>query len=261
MLKNGLKFFGVVVFILWLSGCTHSGKDDKVSLNITGVDYAGTGIDVYDVEDPKNPKNHGGGFSITPYSADGIQCCFTVPKEWHPGLKVNVLIRYPLEGETGDEISASLVKRQAEGTLVDTVPAEIPKYKTPARGTLWVQFMPNKKVKLVVSDLDPSHKDFPGEVKGWPVPSDEYRRKLIDQKIHEINSRIELNSEGLTDLNKSPKKTLEMFWRIFKKTNSLNESEFSGPYDEKFKKHVENYLREYIKNDKIRLEKLKEIRP
>lgn len=261
MLKNGLKFFGVVVFILWLSGCTNSGKDDKVSLNITGVDYAGTGIDVYDVEDPKNPKNHGGGFSITPYSADGIQCCFTVPKEWHPGLKVNVLIRYPLEGETGDEISASLAKRQAEGTLVDTVPAEIPKYKTPARGTLWVQFMPNKKVKLVVSDLDPSHKDFPGEVKGWPVPSDEYRRKLIDARMQESEERLERSKALLDAVNSGDKSVLKDDWDFYKDYSPEKISNFSSYLDPDFKSFFIKNLHWRIKEDEKTITDLKRVRP
>lgn len=200
------RYIGVILLMAFLSGCASLGKSNDVSLNITGVDYAGTGMDAYQVKDPDNPKNRGGGFSIRPYSADGVQCCYTVPKEWHPGLKATVLLRYPLEGETGDEISASLAKRQAEGTLVETYQVEIPRYTTPAKGTLWVQFLPNKHVSLVVSDLDPSHKDFPGKVKGWPVPSVEYINSKIMQKIDLNNGEIKVYEKAIKEHDGTPER-------------------------------------------------------
>lgn len=255
------RYIGVILLMTFLSGCASLGKSNDVSLNITGVDYAGTGMDAYQVKDPDNPKNRGGGFSIRPYSADGVQCCYTVPKEWHPGLKATVLLRYPLEGTTHDEISASLAKRQAEGTLVETYQVEIPRYTTPAKGTLWVQFLPNKHVNLVVSDLDPSHKDFPGKVKGWPVPSVEYRRKLVDQKISEVQDRLAFNKEALEDLRENPEETTKEYWESFRRTRTLDESKYSGPDDPDFRFFLRNYLTKYISDDTKEISKLKEIRP
>ncbi|WP_280542745.1 DUF3304 domain-containing protein [Chromohalobacter sp. 11-W] len=183
--------------LLWLVSLTACG-DDSVSLNITGVDYAGQGIGSYHVVDPSDEQNRGGGEPIGPYSAGGIMCCYEVPKEWHEGLSVDVVVRYPLEGDTTDERSESLARRRAEGTLHETIHVEIPKYDTPAQGTLWVQFLPDKKANVVVSKLSPDHKDFPGEVRGWPVPSKEYRNKIIKQ-------RIEINDGDLRSFKKGVK--------------------------------------------------------
>lgn len=261
MIKNGLKLIGLAVALLWLSSCSKMGSDDRVSLNVTGVDYAGTGIDVYEVDDPNDPKNKGGGFSITPYSADGVQCCFTVPREWHPGLKVNVLIRYPLEGETTDDRIKTLERREKNGTLVDTIPAEIPEYKTPARGTLWVQFMPNKKVKLVVSDLDPSHKGFPGEVKGWPVPSDEYKRKIIDARMQESVERLARSKKLLKAVLAGDKEELKYNWESYKRISPKKMDKFHGYDDPDFKKFFIKSLHWRIRTDEKTIENLKRARP
>ncbi len=220
MINYFFRFLLIILFFITISSCDDLNKAKEISLNITGVDYAGTGIDIYSVEDTNDLSNKGGGFSITPYSADGVQCCFKVPEKWQPGLKVNVLVRYPLDGETSDEIVASLERREADGTLVDTIPAEIPEYKTPARGTLWVQFLPDKKVRLVVSDLDPSHKNFPSEIKGWPVPSDEFYNKKIMQLI-------ELNNDDLQSFEKA-----------------IQENDGTSEKIDEYKRHIENIKEE-----------------
>lgn len=255
------RYVGVILLMAFLSGCASLGQSHDVSLNITGVDYAGTGMDAYQVKDPDNPKNRGGGFSIRPYSADGVQCCYTVPKEWHPGLKATVLLRYPLEGTTHDEISASLAKRQAEGTLVETYQVEIPRYTTPAKGTLWVQFLPNKHVNLVVSDLDPSHKDFPGKVKGWPVPSVEYRRKLIDARMLESQERLERSKDLLDAVISGDISVLKRNWGYYKDISPEEISNFKSYLDPNFKSFFIKNLRWRITKDEQTITDLRRRRP
>lgn len=246
--------------LLWLVSLT-ACSDDTTDLNITGVDYAGQGIGSYYVVDPNNDKNRGGGESITPYSAGGIMCCYEVPREWHEGLNVEVVVRYPLEGDTTDERSESLAKREAEGKLNETIHVDIPEYDTPAKGTLWVQFLPNKKANVVVSNLSPDHKDFPGEVKGWPVPSDEYRRKLIDQKIGMAEGRLELSRENLLRLKKDPDGMAQEQWKMLKEIRSNRIDGFSGPDDPKFRTFLQEDLRGSVDLYKEEIEELKRARP
>ncbi|KFF49896.1 hypothetical protein GY26_05500 [Gammaproteobacteria bacterium MFB021] len=253
LMPSVLALFG----LLSLTGCS----DDTASLNITGVDYAGQGIGAYYVVDPTDDKNRGGGESIGPYSAGGIMCCYSVPKKWHEGLSVDVVVSYPLEGETGDEISASLAKRRAEGTLHETIHVEIPKYETPAKGTLWLQFLPDKQANVVVSNLSPDHKDFPGEVKGWPVPSDEYRTKLIDRELRLVKQRLERNRRNLNELEETPEETLNKFWGSFERTRTRDLGQYSDYEDPRFQDVVEDYLEKYIKDDRKRISDLEEGRP
>ncbi|MBB5322580.1 DUF3304 domain-containing protein [Marinobacter oulmenensis] len=256
-----LRRIFAMVAILVLSGCGPSESGNAVTLNVTGVDYAGKGISAFAVEDPSNPENRGTGMSITPYSAGGIQCCYQVPEKWHEGMTVNVIVRYPLEGETTDERSANLAKRQAEGTVKHTISVNIPEYETPARGTLWVQFLPEKQAKVVVSDLDPPHEDFPGDVKGWPEPSDEYRRKIIDRDLQLVRERLGRNQEALDELSENPIETRKTYWGVFKRTRTKDLDQYSGPEDPQFHELLQNYLVRYIENDKKEIRILEEARP
>lgn len=258
-MRFNFRFIPTLALILSLSGCGLG--EETVTLNVTGVDYAGQGIRAFAVVDPDDPKNRGGGMSITPYSAGGTQCCYQVPEEWHKGMKVNVIVRYPLEGDTTDERSANLAKRQAEGTTKHTIQVTIPKYETPARGTLWVQFLPEKKANVVVSDLDPPHADFPGEVKGWPVPSDEYRRKLIDRDLRLIRERLGRNQEALDQLHKKPSKTRKTYWGVFERTRTRDLGQYSGPEDPQFQDLLQDYLTRYIESDQKEIRILEEARP
>ena len=61
---------------------------------------------------------------------------------------------------------------------VDVLP-----YKPDDASTVWVQLLPGGKVKLVVSSYSPNHALWPGEVKGWPLPTVEYRRKIWDRDM------------------------------------------------------------------------------
>ncbi|KFF49895.1 hypothetical protein GY26_05495 [Gammaproteobacteria bacterium MFB021] len=244
--------------LLWLVSLT-ACSDDTASLNITGVDYAGQGIRYYYVVDPTDDKNRGGGESITPYSAGGIMCCYSVPKKWQEGLSVDVVVSYPLEGDTTDERSASLAKREAEGKLNETIHVEVPKYETPAKGTLWVQFLPDKQANVVVSNLSPDHKDFPGEVKGWPVPSDEYRKKIADREIKDASSRVAATKKDLDAIRAGDESVVKDYWRIRKKTAPDEIAKFSGWSDPRFLKYLEKSLEWYVERDEKNIEDLKRV--
>ncbi|WP_110658259.1 DUF3304 domain-containing protein [Salinicola halimionae] len=217
-MRRYIRFLTGLVLLASLPAC--GSDNDTADLNITGVDYAGNGIGGFYVVDPNNEKNRGDGESLTPYSAGGTRCCYQVPKEWHEGLKVDVVVRYPLEGETGDEISASLAKRKAEGKLTETIHVDVPKYATPAKGTLWVQFLPDKKANVVVSELSPPHEKFPGKVKGWPVPTKEYKNKMIMR-------RVEINEGDLRSFEKA-----------------IQEGDGTPEQLERYKGHVESITKE-----------------
>jgi len=249
----------IAAVLAGLAGCNLG--EDTATLNITGVDYAGRGIGAFAVVDPDDPDNRGGGMSITPYSAGGVQCCYELPEEWHEGMTVNVVVRYPLEGDTTDERSANLAKRQAEGTVNQTIQVDVPEYNTPARGTLWVQFLPEKKASVVVSELNPNHPDFPGELKGWPEPSDEYRAKIIDREIEDISARVSHTENSLNKIKDGDEAAIKQYWDIRQDTAPKEVAKFNGWEDPGFKEYLEGSLEWYITRDKADLGKLRELKP
>ena len=258
-MPHHLRLLIIAAVLAGLAGCNLG--EDTATLNITGVDYAGQGIKAFAVVDPDDPDNRGGGMSITPYSAGGVQCCYELPEEWREGMTINVVVRYPLEGDTGDEISASYAKRKAEGTLKHNIQVTVPEYNTPARGTLWVQFLPEKKASVVVSDLDPSHPDFPGEVKGWPEPSNAYRAKIIDREIEDISARVSHTENSLNKIKDGDEAVIKQYWDIRQDTAPKDVTKFSGWEDPGFKEYLEGSLERYITRDKAGLKKLRELKP
>jgi len=51
-------------------------------------------------------------------------------------------------------------------------------------GELWVVRQADGSFGVVSSDYQPDHAKWPGAVKGWPVPTLEYKRKSFDVYIN-----------------------------------------------------------------------------
>ena len=184
-----------------------------------------------------------------------------MPKTWHEDLQVDVIVRYPLEGESYEERQADRTRREAEGRLQETIRLDIPRYETPARGTLWVQFLPDNRASVVVSNLTPAHENFPGDVKGWPVPSDEYRQKLINIKIEDAKQRLERSRKSLFLIKTGNKQKLKELWRIYSDIYSENISSFNNYYDPEFIEFLTERFKERIRADEQTISLLKEARP
>ena len=255
-----MKLLGNLVLSLGilfsLSACGQ--ESDTVELNITGADYAGTGIRAFRVKNPDVPDAYGDGGSMAPYGGGGIRCCYQVPKQWHEGLTAEIEVYYPLKGKNGDEMVEDLKKREAAGNVTETFKVPVPKYRAPAEGTLWVQFMPDKEIKVVVSDLSPDHEDFPGDVKGWPVPSDEYRINLIDRDIGLAESDLKFSISRLKEWKNEPtEKALKSSWDAYKKHFEEELKSFNGYKDSRFLSYLIRESEINIANAKEEIRKLK----
>lgn len=256
-----MKLLGNLVLSLGiLFSLTACGQEsDTVELNITGADYAGTGIRAFRVKNPDVPDAYGDGGSMAPYGGGGIRCCYQVPKQWHEGLTAEIEVYYPLKGKNGDEMSADLTKREATDNVTETFNVPVPKYQAPAEGTLWVQFMPDKKIKVVVSDLSPDHEDFPGDVKGWPVPSDEYRISLIDRDIKLAEDDLQFSINRLKEWTNEPTdEALKSLWDTYKKHLKEEVEGFDGYKDPHFLSDLIRKSKRNIAAEKRKIKKLKE---
>ncbi|MBE2167853.1 MULTISPECIES: DUF3304 domain-containing protein [unclassified Cobetia] len=260
-----MKLLGNLVLSLGiLFSLTACGQEpDTVELNITGADYAGTGIRAFRVRNPDVPDAYGDGGSMAPYGGGGIRCCYQVPKQWHEGLTAEIEVYYPLKGKNGDEMVEDLKKREAAGNVTETFNVSVPKYQTPAAGTLWVQFMPDKGIKVVVSDLSPDHEDYPGDVKGWPVPSDEYRRQKINQEIKFLESSKNNQQEDLNELERNSGTVLKSYWNVFSDIMHMAKEikGFSDYQDPGFNDFLKSYLKAGIARDDRKIDIYRRSRP
>jgi len=168
-----------------LGACSLPRKSDgKIGVDTGGVNYSDQAM-TYALSDPNDPNNRSAE-PVDPYGAGGTMCCFRIPETWQAGIKVRLKI---YDG------SLNLVK--------DTM-VELPPYVDGKPGQLWAVLYQDGSVEVVSSNYGPPHEKWPGKIKGWPVPSIEYRRKLIEREIHAAKQSIAVSKRVLSDPNTSP---------------------------------------------------------
>ncbi|KVH58353.1 hypothetical protein WS89_19560 [Burkholderia sp. MSMB1072] len=77
-----------------------------------------------------------------------IICCVALPKQWHPGLTVNLQWR-----------DDDLYRKDPKALASRVVPVE--RYDTFSDGFLWVLFFPHDRIKVYASQWMPGYRGFP----------------------------------------------------------------------------------------------------
>lgn len=208
-------------------GCgkeTSSAKSSKfIAAPIHAVNYTAEEF-TYVVTDPADAENSGGGETITAFAAGGTMCCFSLPAVWKPGLKVEV-------AET------VYSPRRADGTLPSVEKKhllDVPSYQNGQVGALWIVRAPGGTMSVVSSGLQPDHPEWPGKIKGWPVPSDEYQQKILERAIAEEQSTVDLFVRVIEELRTKPERIASESWASEMNTNPVQLTQFNGSSDPAF---------------------------
>lgn len=222
-----------------------------VEVNLHGVNHT---VDTfnYSVKNPKlKGQGAGGGELIDPFGAGGTTCCVTLPKTWRPGIQLQVNTTHWVD--RGPEKELLEVK--------ETHLVEVPEYPDGQAGELWVLRAPDGKVSVVSSDLQPDHPGWPGEIKGWPVPSLKYRQErwkiILNSQLSHVDSALSLLHELKTD----PKGSAEQAWKHAKEYEQESVKGFSGPDDPKYRLFLEKDYEEYFRRSKESLKQIMEEKP
>lgn len=132
-------------------------KTPTITASITGLNHTDTYVATFYVNGAYggNISRRGGGGKTT--------CCVELPRTYRPGL-------------------AATIRWSATNTREDlwqekTVPVDT---YGPEGGSLFVHFLPDDEVRLVVSNLHPQHPDYPGPgmPSGYKVPRQEKQRTM-----------------------------------------------------------------------------------
>jgi hypothetical protein len=234
--------------ICLVAGC--AGKTD-VDVNLHGVNYGGDAFSFY-ITDPADPKSSGtGGGIINPFAAGGTTCCFTLPKKWRPGIKVQVRTTHWLPQEPDGNLPE--VKKIH---LVD-----VPQYANGKPGELWVLRAADGSVDVISSDFQPDHPDWPGTPKGWPVPSLEYRRERWEIYRKEQEGFIRNGQVLLEKLEKAPLERAKLAWEHATIYGREELSGFSGPTDPRYVEYLKKDYQQGITESRAELERLMKVRP
>jgi hypothetical protein len=239
-----------------LVGCTpQTGtaslkSGSSVSVSIHGVNYTADPFE-FVVIDPNDASNTGGGEHVGPFAAGGIMCCFTLPSKWSPGMKVQVRSTHWLPKNEKGELP--MVEK------VHTV--EVPPYASGKAGELWVLRTAEGGIDVVSSDLQPDHPQWPGKVKGWPVPSKAYmlERWQLHHKLaeHSVRNYRDL----IAELASNPSAAQRAAWEVDKQSFSDEVSAFKGPDDPAYAKYLKQRYEEGLRDSEARLESMKREKP
>ena len=231
-----------------LCGCEKPAVD--IDVNIHGVNYAGDAFS-YHVIDPAKPESSAGGELINAFEAGGMTCCFTLPKVWRPGIKVRIETTHWLPKRPDNSLPE--VK---ETHLVD-----VPRYPDGEPGELWVLRAADGSVSVVSSDFEPDHAKWPGKVKGWPVPSLEYRRERWELHRKHKEDFVRAYIALLEGLEKSPSTEVVKAWETSRQYDPSSLSGFSGPNDPRYIDALKREYAEGLEESQRDLKSFEEARP
>ncbi len=241
----------VLACLLIQPALTACSESTNVDVNLHGVNHT---VDTfsYSVKNPALKDQPGaGGELIDPYGAGGTTCCATLPKTWRPGIKLQVNATHWID--RGPEKGLLEVK--------ETHLVEVPQYPDGKPGELWVLRTPDGKVAIVSSDFQPDHPNWPGQIKGWPVPSHEYRLErwkiLLNYHLASVDAALSL----LHDLEEDPKKGCIEAWEHAKQYDRDSIKAFTGPEDPRYLVQLKIDYEKFFGNSKNRVNQVMEEKP
>jgi hypothetical protein len=204
-----------------LVGCASAGMalgQSTVAVAVHGVNYTNETFS-YIVKDPENERNSAGGELVSRFSAGGLMCCYSLPRKWRPGLKVLVRSTHWLN----EKVDGNLPEFKKDFTV------EVPHYDEP--GELWVLRLADGSVSVVSSDFSPIHPDWPGKIKGYPVPSAEYRNEKRALARREAERSLGIFQDALAEITKDPEEYSKRSWSTWERARLTDYLKFKGPTD------------------------------
>jgi hypothetical protein len=219
-------------------------------VSVHGVNYTADEFS-YLLIDPDQPDSSSAGEHIDPFAAGGTTCCYVLPKQWKPGIKVKIqTIHWLPEDRDGN------LPEVKEEHVVD-----VPAYVDGKPGELWVLRQSDGSVGLVSSDYQPDHDKWPGKVKGWPIPSLEYRRERWELVREYQASGVKLYIGLLDELEKKPELRAQEAWEFSQKYDRESIKGFSGPADPKYREDLRRSYAESLQRSKQLLDEVMKAKP
>ncbi|WP_169803253.1 hypothetical protein, partial [Janthinobacterium agaricidamnosum] len=138
---------------------------------------------------------------------------------------------------------------------------EIPRYVEATPGELWVMRNADGSISAIASNYQPNHPQWPGPVKGWPLPSKDYQRERWDLYITLAESDVKLTEHLINELKNNPNQRAKFSWDTIFKIRPKDLEKFTGPEDDKFREKIKIDYEENLIYSKNKLKELKESRP
>jgi hypothetical protein len=142
MMKRAYRSWAAVLglaLMTALTACQSMGKEPTFGADLTGIDHLADHLSVSNFS-----VNGTGGFQAGKGGSN--VCCAVLPEKWHPGLTAHV------KWDVSDW-------KHGGGRSYE---ADVPVDQYAKVGHLWVHFLANGSVRIVMSDIGPYAPDYPG---------------------------------------------------------------------------------------------------
>jgi len=198
-----------------LTGCARTSGTEAVS--VTAINYTDQELNGFLFEQPDDENKVAGGVPVRPFEGAGMMCCFSVPAKWRPAIKVKLTYDW----WQGDD----------KPRKYETKEIELPPYPDGQAGMLWALFYSDGSVQVVSSNYAPGHAKWPGKIKGGPVPTLEYRRKMWQLDYDQAKDTASLFFRMATN---PTEQDLRKSWDSRNRDDPRSTHVFNGPDDPKF---------------------------
>jgi Protein of unknown function (DUF3304) len=236
-----------LLLVLGAAGCSSPPKAEGVA--VVGVNYTDFEYSVL-VRDPLDATNRGSTGELMPYAGGGQMCCFSLPAQWRPGLQLTLISRKAIV-ENGRWVR--------DDETVQTV--TLPPYTAGEPGTLWVMQYPEGKVEAISSTLSPAHPQWPGSVKGGPVPSLAHRTKMWKVHYDQAVGYVKLYEDFLASLQSNPDREAQEAWAHAASRRPDELKGFLSPNDPRYRAFLRSRYESSLQESKVRERKLLEEMP
>ncbi|WP_158453615.1 DUF3304 domain-containing protein [Pseudogulbenkiania sp. NH8B] len=221
---------------------------------LTAVNYTDWPFDWVGVARVAEPDKAMAADRVTAFGASGQMCCVSLPAKWQPGMELVV--------QTQDGTHAKSAKEWGQEHIpIIKHRVAVPRYDSSDVGTVWVQLLPGGKVELVVSRFDPTHAQWPGKVKGWPVPTVEYRRKIWDRDMKEKKMYLETVRREVAEFESYGQDKIKKMWDMDKFHFPENIKGFAGADDPEYRKSKKKELQEDLIRWQREVERYERLKP
>lgn len=222
-----------------------ASEKTAIAVSVHGVNYSNQAFS-FSLVDPETAVPLGAGELVERFSAGGTVCCYNLPLQWRPGTKVRIDAHHWL-------------KKEASGKLPEIVEShvfEVPSYADGHPGNLWVLRREDGSYAAVSTQYRPDHEKWPDIVKGWPVPSKEYRREHIDLEISLARSDLRMSERTSQRIRADPTAYARKMWDFWKSSKSRDIAKFSGPDDPSLHSALKEEVDEEVNFDRTKLQTL-----
>lgn len=142
------RYLGALLMTACVSACSKDGLPaDKLTANLSGYNHTADYIHQFYVDEAW-------GGNVFAYRGGGkFVCCLIYSRKWAPGMQATV--RWTTSSSDPNASGDAVVEKWHEAV----VPIE--KYDKPGT-TLNVHFLPEGKVRLLITSMSDIHPDYPG---------------------------------------------------------------------------------------------------